>query len=250
MDAILHPLGAEVRRRREACGLTLRELSERSTVSPRFLALLEKGEGNISVARLVQVADALGTTAAALLEACDRGVPAVSAADTRMIALFGLRGAGKSTIGRRVAAQLGLPFVELDARIAERAGISLEALFALHGPDYYRRLELAVVEDLVARPRRAVVATGGGIVTHHAAFERLRASCTTVFLQATADDHWNRVLAQGDVRPMANREGAMDELKAILRARRALYERAQHTIDTSALGLDGSVAAVAALVSG
>lgn len=251
MVALLLRLGAEVRRLREARGLTLRELSERSTVSPRFLALLEKGEGNISVARLAAVADALGTTASALLARSEAGPDREGRdAPPRVVALLGLRGAGKSTIGRRAAALAGVPFIELDALITERAGISLEAIFALHGPDYYRRLELAAVLELGERPRAAVVATGGGLVTHHAAFERLRGFATTVFLDASAEDHWNRVVAQGDVRPMANRKSAMAELRAILRARRALYEQAEHVVDTSALGLDQSVDAVAAVVRG
>jgi len=244
MSTLLRHLGAEIRRRREQRGLTLRELSERSTVSSRFLSLLEKGEGNISVERLVQVAEALDVPVSELFSASERGHPTGDAPPRTMMALLGLRGAGKSAIGRRAAALLGVPFVELDAQIVERAGMSLESIFSLHGPEYYRRLELAVVLELVQKPRPAVVATGGSIVTHHQAFERLRGAAVTIFLRASAADHWNRVVAQGDVRPMANRSTAMQELQAILRARRALYERAQHTIDTSKLGLDESVEAV------
>jgi XRE family aerobic/anaerobic benzoate catabolism transcriptional regulator len=225
----------------------LRELSERSTVSLRFLSLLEKGDANISIGRLVQVAEALEVRPSELLRACEERVPVSTSDAPKVLALLGLRGAGKSAIGRQAAARLGLPFVELDALIAERAGMSLEAIFTVHGPDYYRRLELAAVEELAARPRPLVLATGGGIVTHHAAFERLAGFATTVFLRAKPEDHWNRVVAQGDVRPMANRTRAMQELRAILRARRALYEQAQHTIDTSALGLDASVDRVVAL---
>jgi len=248
---MLQALGGEVRRLRERRGLTLRELSERSTVSLRFLSLLEKGQANISIERLVQLAEALGTRASVLLEVCEASERASArdvAPSPQVVALLGLRGAGKSAIGRQAAARLGLPFVELDALIAERAGISLEAIFTLHGPEYYRRLELAAVEEIAARPRAQIVATGGGLVTHHAAFERLASFAATVFLRAKAADHWNRVVAQGDVRPMANRTRAMQELRAILRARRALYERAGHTIDTSALGLDASIEAVVALV--
>jgi XRE family aerobic/anaerobic benzoate catabolism transcriptional regulator len=244
MTRLLQQLGAEVRRRREGRSLTIRELSERSAISMRFLALLERGEANISVSRLCDVAEALGTSASALLADSEQSPEPSEHTAERMLALLGLRGAGKSAIGRRAAARLGVAFVELDALVTERAGMSLEAIFSLHGPDYYRRLELAVVDEMLAKPRAAIVATGGGIVAHHAAFERLQSSTVTVFLRATAEDHWNRVVAQGDVRPMANRKGAMQELKALLRARRALYERAHHMVDTSALGLDRSVDAV------
>ncbi len=250
MSDLLRHLGAEIRRLREARGLTLRELSERSTVSLRFLSLLEKGEGNISVERLVQVGASLGTEASALFLACEKTLEARARPVGRMVALLGLRGAGKSTIGKRSAAQLGLPFVELDGQIVERAGMSLEAIFSLHGPEYYRRLELAVVEELLSKPRPAVIATGGSLVTHHQAFERLRGAAVTVFLKASADDHWNRVVAQGDVRPMANRTSAMQELQALLRARRALYERAHHTVNTTSLGLERSVDAVVRIANG
>jgi XRE family transcriptional regulator, aerobic/anaerobic benzoate catabolism transcriptional regulator len=247
VSCLLQQLGAEVRRIREAKSLTIRALSERAAISPRFVALLEKGEANISVERLHDVAEALGTSASALLA---RGeAPEAAAAPAHMVALLGLRGAGKSAIGRRAAARLSVPFIEVDALIAERAGLELSAIFALHGADYYRRLETAVIDELCARPRPAIVATGGGVVTNHAAFERLQRGATTVFLKASAQDHWNRVVAQGDVRPMANRADATRELRAILRARRALYERAHHTVDTTALGLDRSVDRVATLAS-
>jgi XRE family aerobic/anaerobic benzoate catabolism transcriptional regulator len=149
-----------------------------------------------------------------------------------------------SDLGKRVAARLDVRFVELDALIAGRAGMTLESIFALQGADYYRRLEREQLEQLLDEQQAGVLATGGGLVTNHAAFDRLRSATTTVFLEASADDHWNRVVAQGDARPMANRESAMTELKSILRARRALYEQAEHVIDTTALGLERSVDAV------
>jgi XRE family aerobic/anaerobic benzoate catabolism transcriptional regulator len=158
-----------------------------------------------------------------------------------------LRGAGKSAVGQRVAARIGAPFVELDALIAERAGMSLEALFEMHGSDYYRRLERRELGRLLSQSSpspHGVLATGGSIVTSHATFGVLRAGTTTVWLRASAEDHWNRVVAQGDVRPMSSRSDAMDELRAILRARRALYEQADHVVDTSVLGLERSVDAV------
>jgi XRE family aerobic/anaerobic benzoate catabolism transcriptional regulator len=158
-----------------------------------------------------------------------------------LIALLGLRGSGKTSIGEQAAARLGLPFVELDARIAERAGISLAEIFELHGGAYYRRLEREELERLVKAGERGIVATGGGLVTDHAVYARLREAAVTIWLKATAEDHWNRVVAQGDARPMANRADAMKELKGLLRARRALYELADHIVDTSSLGLSRAV---------
>jgi XRE family aerobic/anaerobic benzoate catabolism transcriptional regulator len=134
--------------------------------------------------------------------------------------------------------------VELDSMVTERAGMSLESVFSLQGLDAYRRLEAEALRQLLARPDVGVVATGGSIVTHHDTMGVLRNRCVTVWLQATPEDHWNRVVAQGDVRPMANRDDAMHELRSILRARRALYEQASHAVDTSGLGLERSVDAV------
>ncbi len=223
--------------------LTIRELAESAALSERFVASVEAGKANISVLRLDQLAQALGTRPAVLL-ADDTPVAAATGATQRLVALLGLRGAGKTAVGQRAAARLGIPFIELDQCVVERSGMELSELFALHGSDYYRRLESAALGQLLDEGRGGILATGGGIVTHHNTFSVLRARTTTVFLRATAEDHWNRVVAQGDVRPMADREDAMAELRAILRARRALYERAEHVLDTSVLGLERSVDAV------
>ena len=155
--------------------------------------------------------------------------------------LLGLRGSGKSAIGARAAARLGLPFVELDALVAERAGMSLAEIFELHGADYYRRLQREEVSRIVAAGVSGILATGGGLVTDHEAFGHFRRAAVTVWLRALPEDHYGRVLAQGDGRPMADREDAMRDLQALLRARRALYELANHVVDTSALGLDRAV---------
>lgn len=241
---LLVELGRRVRARRSALALTIRELAEQSELSQRFVASVEAGKANISVVRLEQMARALGTSPAALL--ADDVSPVASSAGKhqRLVALLGLRGAGKTAIGRRAAARLELPFIELDALVVERSGMELDSLFALHGNDYYRRLENGALSQLLEQPRGAILATGGGLVTHHKTYELLRQHATTVFLRASAEDHWNRVLGQGDARPMADREDAMAELRAILRARRALYEQADHVVDTSALGLEKSVDAV------
>ncbi len=254
---ILERLAERVRARRKELSLTLRELAERSGVSERFLVLLEGGRANVSVTRLDELGRALGTSASALIAAepgheesalarrgearAHRGEGAQGGPRRPLVALLGLRGAGKSTIGERAARRLGLPFVELDAGVIERAGMSLGELFELHGSDYYRRLEREQIERLVASGASGILATGGSLVTDHASFDLLRRSAVTIWLKAKPADHWARVVAQGDARPMANRSGAMNELRALLRARRALYERADHVVDTSALGLDRAV---------
>nr|WP_275939170.1 shikimate kinase [Polyangium spumosum] len=157
-----------------------------------------------------------------------------------LVALLGLRGAGKTTLGSRAAVRLGLPFVELDSLVVARAGMSLTEIFEMHGTAYFRRLEREELERLVARGDRGIVATSGSLVTAHETFELLCREAVTVWLRARPEDHFQRVIDQGDARPMASRPAAMEELRAILRARRALYERAAHVIDTSALGLERS----------
>ena len=223
-------------------GLTVRELALRSKVSERFLVALENAYANVSVIRLAEVADALETTPAELL-----GEPSTSpplARPRTLVTLVGLRGAGKSTIGSRAAERLGLPFIELDRRIAERAGMTAGEIFDLHGAAYYRRLERTELERVIGGVESAIVATAGSLVTDHGTYDLILRKTTVVWLKATAKDHHDRVVAQGDLRPLENRKDAMNELTAILRARRALYERAAQTIDTSKLGLDRSVSAL------
>jgi XRE family aerobic/anaerobic benzoate catabolism transcriptional regulator len=243
--SLLERLGAKVRARRQALALTLRELAERSGVSERFLVALEGGSANVSVVRLADVAGALGTTASELLaddaEIAHGAAPKQPSARGPLVALLGLRGAGKTAIGERAAARLELPFIELDTLIAERAGMSLGSIFEMHGGAYYRRLEREELERLIRAGARGILATGGGLVTDHATFARLRAEAVTVWLKASPEDHWSRVVEQGDARPMANRRDAMKELRGLLRARRALYERCDHVVDTSALGLSRSI---------
>ncbi|KYF51324.1 transcriptional regulator [Sorangium cellulosum] len=248
---ILEHLAGRLRQRRQALALTLRELAELAGVSERFLVLLESGRANVSVARLEDIGRALGTSAAALLstgelveDGASRGLSpgeAEGGSGGALVALLGLRGAGKTTIGGRAAARLGVPFLELDGLVAARAGMSLAALFEIHGNAYYRRLEREELARLADARARGIVATGGGLVTDPATFERLRRCAVTVWLRAKPEDHWRRVVEQGDARPMANRADAMKELRALFQARRALYEQADFVVDTSALGLDRSV---------
>lgn len=237
---LLSGVGAVTRRLREGRGLTRRELARKSGVSERFLAELEAGTGNISVARLHDVARALGTSAGELLVAAQP-----ERAEKRVIALVGLRGAGKSTIGKALASRLRVPFVELDALVEKDAGLSLNGLFAMHGEAYYRRLAREVLIRFLAESDGAVIATGGGIVTDREAWRLLQKRCTTVWLQATPEDHWKRVLAQGDVRPGAASPHAQEELKALLKAREPLYAQAQLAVDTSRLGAAGAVDEIA-----
>ena len=239
-EAFLGALGAAVRARRTARGLTLKTLAQTAHVSPRFLLQLEGGEGNVSVARLLDIADALGTTPSELLAEAE-GAPASPAG---VVALLGLRGAGKSSVGELAARELGVPFVELDALVAKHAGMSLATIFEMHGEAYFRRLEREALRKFLAETPRAVLATSGSIVTDRETFALLRKHAKTVWLRADAEDHLRRVVAQGDVRPMQGRPAAKNELRDLLKARRHLYAQADITIDTSSLGLDRTVARV------
>ena len=242
-DAFLSTIGQRVRSAREQRAWSRRELSSRSGVSERFLAQLETGHGNISLLRFAEVAAALGTTPAELLAG------ATGAGAPRPIALLGVRGAGKSTIGQRLARRLGVPFVEVDRRIEEAAGLPLEEIFALHGEAYYRRVEREVLARLLAGGDAMVVATGGSIVNDAANFALLAERARTVWLRARPEDHWERVVKQGDRRPMAGKEHAFAELRALLAAREGLYARAQHVVDTSGRGVDEVVESVADAVT-
>lgn len=235
--SFLESVGATVRSQRERRGWSRRELAATSGVSERFLAQLESGEGNISLRRFADVAHALGTTPAALL------APAETTTD-KPIALLGVRGAGKSAVGAALAKKRGLPFIEVDREIEEAAGLNLADIFTLHGEAYYRRVEREVLTRLVAEP--GVLATGGSIVNDPTSFALLRSRAHTIWLRATPEDHWNRVVAQGDQRPMAENPHAFEELRALLAARQKLYARADRTVDTSGKTVKQVVAELAA----
>ena len=233
-EPILEVIASRIRGARLGRKWSIRELAERSGVSPRFLTSLETGQGNISVVRLHHVAEALGLALHEVFapeQEAPRGV----------VALVGLRGAGKTTLGQNLAQRLNLPFRELDKLIEAEAGLSLGELFSLHGEEYYRRLERDTLDQFLKNNEQAVLSTGGGIVTHSASLELLTERCTVVWLSASPAEHMQRVLSQGDQRPMRGRTDAMTELQALLRSREHLYrqahihvENSQRTIEESA----------------
>ncbi|MEZ6195644.1 MAG: shikimate kinase [Planctomycetota bacterium] len=241
-EPLLEELGLRLRRLRDAQGLTLSELAERGRLSRRYLTELEAGRANPSLLKLARLAQVLRIPLGRL---CDLTLPA---AGSRRIALVGLRGAGKSTVGRALALALETSFRELDEVVEELAGLDLAAIFALHGEGYYRRLEREALELQLSRAGEGVLAAGGSIVTHPETWERLRETCFVVWLRARPEDHWSRVVAQGDLRPMNSRPRAMEELEAILAARAPLYAQADLVVDTSRLDPAAAAAQIAAAV--
>ena len=235
---VLRTVASRARAARRARRLTIREVAERSGVSVRFLIQLESGRGNISVKRLADLARALEMPAADLLREDDLR-------QRSAIALLGLRGAGKTTIGKQLARELHVRFVELDRRIEKAADMSLAEIFSLYGDEYYRRLERDTLAQLLAEGRPTVLATGGGIVTSPDTYAILKKSAITVWLRATPEDHWNRVVRQGDRRPMADHPEAMADLRTLLASREPLYASADHTINTSGRTVKSIVSEVA-----
>ena len=249
MEPLLRALGERLRELRERRGTTLEALARKSKLSVRFLSELLAGRANVSVVRLARVAEALGTTAAALLGDAEASSRAASTAPL-VVSLLGIRGAGKSAIGERLAERLGMPFFELDREIEAQAGLSLAEIFALHGESYYRRLEVDALRRLLDDGRAAVIAVGGGIVTNPAAMDLLERGTVTVWLRASFEDHWQRVVRQGDPRPMAGRPAAQTELRKLIAEREPLYRKAALRVDTSRLGLDASVEMLAERLAG
>jgi len=272
-------LGERVREIRAGRGMTRKILARDSGVSERYLAQLESGQGNVSILLLRDIAEALNLRLEALLS--EGPEPPIDLVHTTeflrrlseselqqarrllverfggvdqsgrfdRIALIGLRGAGKSTLGAKLAAKLNIPFVELDKLIEQEAGVSLSVIFDLYGQSGFRRLERRCLDELVESTPRFVLATGGSLVSEPASFERLLATCFTVWLKASPEDHMQRVVAQGDMRPMAENREAMDDLRRILEAREPLYRKADMAVDTSDLAVEVGVARVAAAVA-
>jgi XRE family aerobic/anaerobic benzoate catabolism transcriptional regulator len=225
-QGILSRLGARLRARRQERGLSLAELARRTGLSRRYLTEAEAGRANPSVSVLLGVCTALALSPAELFRDLEEK-------RKERVALLGLRGAGKSSVGKALARRIEAPFVELDARIEEQAGLTLSELFDLHGPEAFRRYESEALERVLSEGERLVLATGGSLVTHPETFERLRETCRTVWLRAEPEEHFERVLRQGDRRPMRARPEAMAELRALLAAREPLYASCEREISTS-----------------
>lgn len=255
---ILSIVGSRVRALRGKRGWSRRDLAAASGLSERFLAAVEAGSGNVSLLKLEAIARALEASPASMLAPPGNGVDADSlpgllgslTPDQRdealtllrarfaprrsgFVALLGLRGAGKSTVGKELARELALAFVELDDLVERAAGMSSAEIFAMHGEEYFRRLEREVLARHVAESAPTIIATGGGIVADPTTFDLLERNTTTVWLKATPEDHWQRVVAQGDTRPMADHPQAMAELRRLLETRAPLYARADHTVVTT-----------------
>jgi len=231
---VLVTLSQRARLLRQQQGLTLRTLAGKSGLSLRFLMDVEAGRGNISVKRLADLAQALQTTAADLVSVHSED-PA-----PRIIALLGLRGAGKTAVGRRLARRLRMRFVELDKHIEHRAGMRLPEIFTIHGEEFYRRLERDTLGDLLNARQSMILAVGGGIVTAAETYQLLLRHTTTVWLKARAEDCWSRVMRQGDRRPIELPQ-AREALRQLVARREPLYARASVTVDTSGVSVQQAV---------
>lgn len=229
MSAILESdfltqLGERVRAWRAEHATTRRALAAASGVSERFLAQLEAGQGNISVLRLRALARAMSVPLESLVRESGK---------KELIALVGLRGAGKSTLGAKLAESLKAPFVELDKEVEREAGAALGEVFAMYGQDAFRRFERRALDRVLAQHQRAVIAAGGGLVTDADTYRLLLERCFCVWLKTRPEEHMARVIAQGDMRPFKGRSAALDEIRKLLEDREQLYSRADATLDTS-----------------
>ncbi len=245
--AFLQGLGNRLRLLRARRGMTRRILAHQSGVSERYISAVEGGTGNGSILLLRAIAAALSVPLRALLEdePDQPGGPLSRAPGYgRRIALIGLRGAGKSTLGAGLADRLGVPFIELDRAVEREAGMGLAEILELHGQAGFRRLERVVLERTIADHPAAVIAAGGGIVSEPATFEALLTHCLTIWLQASPETHMQRVINQGDLRPMRDNRQAMTDLRSILASREALYARADVTLDTTGQDVEASLRAL------
>lgn len=270
-DEFLRFLGHRVRELRSRRGMTRKMTAKESDVSERHLAQLEAGEGNVSIVLLRRIAATLNVSLAELFareaeEATEksqlqrflerlpqqRAEEAVSrlmrefgeeeAQRRNRIALIGLRGAGKSTLGARLSQERGIPFVELDGEIEKDTGMPLTEIFSLYGQSGYRAIERRTLERVLREYDRAVMSVGGGVVSEKETFDYLLANCYTVWIKARPEEHMSRVIAQGDFRAMAGSDQAMEDLRGILKAREPLYRKADIYVDTSGSPVEESFA--------
>jgi XRE family transcriptional regulator, aerobic/anaerobic benzoate catabolism transcriptional regulator len=223
--AYLSLLGERVRAWRSENSMTRKALAQASGVSERYLAQLEAGEGNISVLLLRKVARAMGVPVESLVREEEP--------QQKCIALIGLRGAGKSSLGAKLAESMKVPFVELDREVEKEAGAALGEVFAMYGQEAFRRFERRALERVLAEHERAVIAAGGGLVTDPGTYKMLLERCVCVWLKASPEEHMARVMAQGDMRPFKGRSAALEEIRTLLADRDRLYRRADATVDTS-----------------
>ncbi len=236
-EAFLIGLGDRVRAERKTRGLSRRVLSGISGVSERYLAQLETGSGNISIILLRDIAMSLGVSLEELVSET-RSLPEGHSGRRQRIALVGLRGAGKSTLGFSLARALDMPFMELNDEIERQSGLPVPEIFNLYGQNGYRRLEADALETIASRHQSVVLAVAGGIVADVDAYNSLLRDFHTIWLKASAEEHMNRVRAQGDLRPMAGNPAAMQQLRKLLDERNADYARSHYSLNTSGLAPD------------
>jgi XRE family aerobic/anaerobic benzoate catabolism transcriptional regulator len=266
----LEQLGQRVRTMRALHGMSRKVLAKVSGISERYIAQLESGKGNVSIVLLRRLSHAMGAHLEDLIPATEPSPdwPVIrdlvrkatlsqiaqakdilsghAATAHRMafagIALIGLRGAGKSTLGKMLAKKIGWSFVELNKEIEAQNGLSVAEIIALYGQEGFRRMEQAALGQLLARKELMVLATGGGIVSEPLTFDLVLSSFYTIWLKAEPEEHMARVRGQGDLRPMADDRSAMAELRTILRSREPLYARASAVVDTAGLTVDNAAA--------
>jgi len=273
----LEQLGQRVRTMRALRGMSRKVLAKVSGISERYIAQLESGKGNVSIVLLRRVSNAMGAHLEDLIPAAGpspdwavirdllrkatpsqvaqaKDILAGQSASQQIksfagIALVGLRGAGKSTLGKLLAKKIGWNFVELNKEIEAQNGLSVAEIIALYGQEGFRRLEQAALTQLLARKELTVLATGGGIVSEPVTFDLILSSFYTIWLKAEPEEHMARVRKQGDLRPMADDRSAMAELRNILTSREPLYARASAVVDTAGLTVDAAAARLLDAVS-
>jgi XRE family aerobic/anaerobic benzoate catabolism transcriptional regulator len=276
-DPYLRRLGERVRTLRNQRGMTRKALAAHAKVSERYLAQLEVGKGNCSIVLLRRIARAIGLPVTQLVrdgaeppldmvlltQFLERLAPDMlvearklvtehfssASEDRRRVALLGLRGGGKSTLGQLLADKLGVPFIELDREIERRSGAPLSEIFDMFGQETFRRAEREALDDVLRRHPHFIIATSGSIVTEPGTLELLLSSCFTIWVRAEPEEHMKRVMAQGDMRPMAKNARAMNDLVSILRSREPLYAKANAVIATTGKSPEQNLAELLRLIA-